>query len=212
MQIILFGAGGHARVVADIAECLDIRVVAMVSESPSNVRGRRVVSSVEQARAEHPDAAWVVAIGDNFARRSVFLRLAQRFGMQSFATLIHPKAAVAADARLGAGTVVMAGAVINPGTRVGDHCIVNTGANIDHDCDVHDFASLAPGVVTGGNVRIGTAAAVSIGATVRHGVNIGEYTVVGAGAVVLGDLPPRCIAYGVPCRVVRPREENEPYL
>lgn len=210
--IVIFGAGGHARVVADIARRRQFAVAAMVSDRAADAQQFPLVLCPEEAREKHPRAAWIVAIGDNFKRRSVVVRLARQFKGLRFATLVHPNATVSTDTSIGEGTVVMAGAVINPGTRVGDHCIVNTGACIDHDCDVHDFASLAPGVITGGKVRIGTASAIGLGATIRHGLTIGEHTVVGAGAVVLRDVPSRCTAFGVPCRVIRPRTDDEPYL
>jgi acetyltransferase-like isoleucine patch superfamily enzyme len=49
---------------------------------------------------------------------------------------------------------------------------------------------------------------VGLGAVVIERVRIGERAIVGAGAVVLHDVPPGAVAYGVPARVVRQREEH----
>jgi acetyltransferase-like isoleucine patch superfamily enzyme len=90
--------------------------------------------------------------------------------------------------------------------------LLGTKASIDHDGVMGDYASLAPGVTTGGGVTIGTMSAVLLGANVIHGITIGEHTVVGAGALVLRDVPDRVVAYGVPAKVVAPRTESAPYL
>lgn len=214
LQVVLFGASEHARVVADIARCAGCHVIAIVDEDPNKpaFAGIPIVHDIAQAVRRYDAALWCVGIGDNHTREQVVERLLAMQPNLMFITLIHPRAVVAEDVRVAEGTVVMAGAVINPGSRIGRHCIVNTGACVDHDNLLEDFSSVAPGVITGGNVRIGRASAVCIGACVRHGVAIGSDTVVGAGAVVLGDVPPSCVAYGVPCRVVRGRRAGEPYL
>jgi sugar O-acyltransferase (sialic acid O-acetyltransferase NeuD family) len=213
--VILFGAGGHTRVVADIARLSGHSVLALVDDAdpPAGVfEGVQVLRDVAEAARQHPKAHWCVCIGDNHARETVVMRLRTQLPGATFRALIHPCATVARDARVGEGTVIMAGAVVNPGTRIGLHCIVNTGVCIDHDNDLADFCSLAPGAITGGGVRIGVGAAVGIGACVRHGVTIGEHTVIGAGSVVLADMPASSVAYGAPCRVVRSRHPADRYL
>ncbi len=212
--IVLFGASEHARVIIDIARCAGIDVLAVVDDDlrKTEVAGIAVLHDVAEAARRYAQSGWCVAVGDNHTRAIVVERL-QAVPAVRFATaLVHPGAIVAADVRLGEGTVVMAGGVINPGTTVGRHCIVNTGACVDHDNVLEDFCSLAPGVVTGGQVRIGSSSAIGIGACVRHGVKIGGHVVVGAGAVVLDDLPQRCVAFGVPARVIRSRSPGDPYL
>lgn len=216
--LLILGAGGHGRVVADIALAAGHRIAGFVdarAEAPA-LPGLALFADREAARRAAPDARWVVAIGDNAVRARVAAELAAAHGAThaetAFATLVHPSATVSPHARLGPGTVVMAGAVINPGTVVGRHAIVNTGACIDHDNRIGDHASFAPRAVSGGNVTVGEGTAVGIGAVVRHGVTIGEWTVIGAGAVVLEDMPALVSAWGVPCRVVRARVRGERYL
>lgn len=214
VQVVLFGAGGHSRVVADIARCSNREVVARVDESRPSAAVEALAVFEEPLRAAqlHPTASWCVCIGDNDARQLVVARLMAALPGVRFVTLVHPSAVVAADVDIGEGSVVMAGAVLNPGTRIGRHCIVNTGACLDHDNVLDDFASVAPGVTTGGNVHIGTAAALCIGACVKHRVSIGARAVIGAGAVVLTNVPESCVAFGTPCRVVRSRGPADRYL
>ena len=218
-SIVIVGAGGHGKVVADIVERQGRYSIAGWVDSGREPGERHCgyavlgpVEDLPDLAARYPVAGALLALGDNGARRAMAERLAREVPDLAFVTAVHPSAAVGKGARLGQGTVVMAQAVVNSDAVVGAHCILNTASSLDHDCRMDDFASLAPGVAVGGDASIGTCAAVSIGATVLHGVSVGAHTVVGAGAVVIRDLPGHCVAYGVPARMVRTRGEDEPYL
>jgi sugar O-acyltransferase (sialic acid O-acetyltransferase NeuD family) len=203
--LYVVGAGGHAKVIADILIESGRPPVAFLDEAPqhNSVLGISVIRGLE---IPEPNAAVLIAIGDNFLRE----KIAARF--TAFAVAIHPSARVSRHAEIGPGTVVMAGAVINPGTRVGSHCVINTLASVDHDCLISDFAHVAPGATLGGNVRVGTGSMVGLGANIVHGRAIGAHSVVGAGSTVVDDIPDNVVAFGVPARVVRPRARGDRYL
>lgn len=194
----IIGSGGHGRVVRDILracgqECSFAKLEDIVR---SYSAGDRIV----------------VADGDNFSRARIVAETLASLPRATFAVAVHPTAVVAEDVVLNEGSVVMAGAVVNCGTRIGAHCIVNTASSIDHNCVLGDFVSVAPGAHLGGTVEVGAGSAIGIGAAVVHRCVIGENTVVGAGAVVVKSLPPACLCYGNPARVIRPRAPDEKYL
>ncbi len=58
-------------------------------------------------------------------------------------------------------------------------------------------------------IHIGRNCWLGAGAIVLPGVTIGDNTVIGAGSVVTKDIPANCVAYGNPCRVVRPISERD---
>ena len=90
---------------------------------------------------------------------------------------------------------------------------MNTNASVDHDCVIKDFASLAPGVVLGGNVSIGERTSVGLGAQSIHRVNVARDVVIGAGSLLLSNIEQELsVAYGRPARVVRQRTADELYL
>jgi sugar O-acyltransferase (sialic acid O-acetyltransferase NeuD family) len=151
------------------------------------------------ARAQACDV--VVALGDNAVRRRLQLQLLEH-GV-SLATIVHPRACLLAGARLGAGSMILAGAVVGIDAQVGAGAIINTSVSVDHDNSVGDFAHLSPGVHTGGEVRIGEGTHLAVGVSVRNRISIGEWSLVGVGAAVVSDLPARVVAYGVPARIVR---------
>ena len=201
----LIGAGGHAKVIADILIACGRPPAAFLDEAPQHnyVLGITVIKGLE---LPEPDSAVIVAVGDHSTRE----RLARRYSL--FDIAIHPTAHVARDAEIGPGSVVMAGAVINPGTRIGSHCIVNTNATVDHDCLISDFAHIAPGATIGGHVRVGAGSMVGLGANVIHGRTIGEQTIIGAGSTVVRDLPSCVVAIGSPARILRTRQAGDRYL
>ena len=218
-NIIIIGASGHGKVVADIVEqegryslagFVDAAVVAGTEFFGYPVLGRE--EDLPGLTTKMGLSGCLVAVGDNWSRMQCAAKVRGLVPELPFVAVAHPSARLARGAEIGAGTVVMAGAVLGPDVRVGQFCIVNTGACLDHDGVLEDFSSLAPGVVAGGNVRIGTGSAVSLGAHLIHGVAVGVHSVVGAGATVLENIPDRVLAHGTPARVVRSRGEGERYL
>ncbi len=218
-RLVIAGASGHARVVADaaraterfelighldrVAGSADPRLTAPVIGSETDLPGLIV---------QHRIDAVVVAIGDNHLRWRVARRIREICPELPFAVVIHPRACLSPDVIPGEGTVIMAGAIVNCGSRIGRHCILNTQCSLDHDGRLDDASSLAPGSILGGNCQVGEFTAISLGARLIHGIHIGSHTVIGAGATVLDSIPAGVVAYGTPARVIRARAEGEPYL
>ncbi len=213
--IAVVGAGEHAKVVIDAIRADAAGPVVGIS-SPDYGADTYLGAPVFHSPAALADATgatrFVVAIGDNHTRWRVTRELTEAVPGAELVTVVHPSATVAADVTLGPGTVVFAGAVVNSGSRIGEGVILNTACSVDHDARLGDYASIAPGAVLGGKVTVGERAAVSIGVSLANGRTVGADAVVGAGAVVVEDVPPEVVAYGVPARVVRSRKPDEPYL
>jgi sugar O-acyltransferase (sialic acid O-acetyltransferase NeuD family) len=209
-KLLLWGSGGHGKVVLDIALAMDLYSgIAFIDDDRALVQkeicGYRIQGSFAELNSlNHRDcSAIVVAIGVNQVRARCF-ELAKSRGWV-FATLIHPTAVVSPSARLGGGTVVMPRAVVNAGAVIGENCIVNTAAVVEHDCRVSDHVHLSPGVLLGGAVTVHAYAHMGLGSIALPGSTIGERAVVGAGAVVLRSVQSGETVAGVPARTFEKR-------
>lgn len=205
-RLVIYGCGGHGKVVADLALARGLVVSGFIDDGATvggTVLGLPILGGAAWLEMHRHEVSVALGIGENHARARI-QGLCTRLGMTPV-TLIHPTAAVAASARVGAGVVVMAQAVINPDARVEDGAIINSGAIVEHDCEIGAFAHLSPNATLGGSVRIGALAHLGLSASVLPGKSIGEEAVVGAGAVVLADVPPRAVVVGVPARILAGR-------
>ncbi len=201
--VIIFGAGGHGKVVLDAARSKGIAVDFVVDDHPSvsGLLGCKVVNAHDPAWIELNQFRFIVAVGDNWQRARIYQRLVEKGGQPI--NVVHSAATVSPTVRLGFGILVCAGVMINPEATVGNNCIINTSASVDHDCVVGEHVHLCPGVRLGGNVIVGAKTMMGLGAVALPGLKIGEGCVVGAGAVVNRDLPAYVVAYGVPACVHR---------
>ena len=214
-EIVIYGASGHGKVVADILQTLGIEVAGFIDDDPlkaQEIFGLRILGDgkwlIEHAASRSVSVA--LGIGDNFARRVVMDRCSSA-GIRPL-TAIHPSATIAPSAKLAPGTVVMAHAVVNADAVIGHGAIINTGAIVEHDCRVGHFSHLSPKVAIGGHAQIGDFAWLGIGSTVIHGVKVGAGSIVGAGATVVADISEWVVAIGTPARVSReitPRMRQE---
>jgi sugar O-acyltransferase (sialic acid O-acetyltransferase NeuD family) len=210
MELVLLGAGGHAREILDIVSEINagrasIRLVGLIDERPE-ARGRMVagvpvLGGFDWFQANGYRGSVTSAVG-NVNLRERFVRQAADLGL-SFARVISPRAAVSPSAELGAGVVVFPHAFISSQVRLGNHCHCNVSASVSHDTQVGDFAILAPGARATGRVTLGLAVKIGANATVLPGLCVGDYTVIGAGAVVTDSIESHCVAAGVPARVIR---------
>lgn len=209
-RLLIVGAGGHGRVVADIAVATgrwgNIAFADDCYPAQSKLQNIPILTTVDLAQSLFPRFSNViVAIGDNKVR----LRLSERFEKQGFSlvTIVHPSAVVASDVQLGKGTVIFANAVVNVGANVGNACIVNTGATVDHDCILDDGVHISPGSSLGGHVKVGKCSWFGIGSCAIQQVSVGEHTVIGAGAAVVSDIGSNVTAVGVPAKQLKMKNE-----
>jgi sugar O-acyltransferase (sialic acid O-acetyltransferase NeuD family) len=210
-RILVFGGGGHGKVVADAAMAAGMLLGGFLEDDPGK-DGTRVMDApvISWARfladrAAWSDAAVALGIGDNAGRERVWEKLIA--AGCAVATVVHPRSVISPSAVLGQGTVVFAGAVVNPEARVGAGAILNTGCVVEHDVVLGDFVHLSPNVALGGGVRIGPRTHVGLGAVVLPLVEIGADVRVGAGAAVICPVPSGVTVVGVPARALpaRPR-------
>jgi acetyltransferase EpsM len=202
----VYGAGGHAKVVADAVLASGVEVVAFIDDDPVRqatlplgipVRPRAWLVNY----AGDDDLAVALGVGDNSARRGIAEQLLA--ARHRLATVIHPRAVVAPSARVGEGTLIAACAVLNADACVGRGVIVNTAAIVEHDVVIGDFAHISPTACLAGAARLGEGSHLGTGAKVLPGVAVGARTVVGGGALVNRPIPDGVVAYGVPARVRR---------
>lgn len=197
--LLIFGAGGHGRVVADAALLAGAwsRVIA-TDRDPRRCAGELLPGvpllppeeAIRQADVAH------VAIGDAASRQ----REAQALAALPLVTIVHPKAAVASYVLLEDGVFVAAQAVVAPRAMVGRATIVNHGAVVDHDVKVGNFCHVAPLVALGGGVHVGDRVLLGSGTCVLPGMRIASDLVIGAGALVREHLAQPGRYAGVPAR------------
>lgn len=208
-KLVIWGASGHAMVVADIVRLRGDYEIAGFLDSVNPERagglfcGARILGGEEQLDLLSTQGVshFIMGFGDCAAR----LKLGALVTSKGFelATAVHPGSIVSPDVRIHAGTVVVGGAVVNPGSRIGENVIINTGATVGHECTIGDGAHICPGVHLAGRVRVGQGAWVGLGACVVESLSIGAGAYIGAGAVVVRSVPDGMVAYGNPARVRR---------
>ncbi len=191
----MFGAGGHAGVVAATLQRLGICLEAVFERDPACI-GAAFHGLTIQDEAGVSDLPLHIAIGSNASRR----RVADARAAALWLTLVHPEARLADDVSIAEGVLVAMGALIQTGAHLGRHVIINTGAIVEHDCVIGDFAHVAPGAVLGGGVTVGEDALIGTGAVVLPGLTIGAGATVGAGAVVTRSVAAGQTVVGVPAR------------
>jgi len=202
-SLILFGIGGHGKVVFDAALSAGMHFDLMVDDEPplQEFHGTPVVKSSEVPWNQVAEFGFIVAIGNIAARVRVWQSLLGKGGQP--VNVIHRAAVVSPHARLGRGNFIAAGAVVGIDAVIEDNCILNTGATVDHDCHIGSHTHLCPGVHLAGGVRVGSGALLGIGVSVVPGITIGEGSTIGAGSTVVRSIPNHVIAYGAPARVKR---------
>lgn len=191
----IIGAGGHGRVVADVAHAIGYSDIAFLDDRFAHIKASGQWPIIGCPHKGYREKLFC-AIGDNFVRANMFAQ----YELNSSPTLVHPFSFLSPLAVIGSGTVIAAGVVVNAGANVGRGVILNTSCSVDHDCFIDDYVHISPGARVAGNVAVGTRSWIGIGAVIREGVSIGSNVVVAAGAAVVNDIFDDMVVGGVPAK------------
>lgn len=214
-EIIIIGAGGHAKVIIDIIlqrkkilnDNLLIKGILDDSFNESEKKdlfGIPIMGKINKILELSSDTYYIIAIGNNSIRK----KISENYKNIKYITLIHPKAIIAENVSLEIGTVIMAGSIVNSYTKIGKHCIINTGSIIEHDNRIKDYVHVSPNATLCGEVCIQEEVWIGAGATIIQGVKIGTKSTIGAGTVVIKNISSKCIAIGNPAKIIKDKIEG----
>ncbi len=202
-KVIIIGAGGHAKVIADIVIKSGDELVGFLDDDEKLqnqvVFDNKKVIGKSSDSALYKECSFIIGIGNNETRKSI----SEKYNLNWY-TAIHPSALIGTDVKIEEGTAVMAGVVINTGTRIGKHCIINTSTSIDHDNIIGDYVHISPGAHLAGTVHVGELTWICIGTTIINNINILDRNIIGAGSVVTKNIEESNAKYvGIPARKIK---------
>lgn len=184
-DVVIFGAGGHAKVVVDIVEQARERFCISIVDQDKRRTGESFCGYTIHASLEdvsRDNYKVIVAIGCNIVRKKIYSEILLMD--RDFFSAIHISAIISSKATVGSGTVIMPGVIVNADAHVGRHCILNTKCSIDHDCSIEDGVHIAPGATLCGNVVVGEGSFIGAASTILPNLKIGRNVIVGAGTTV----------------------------
>ena len=189
-KIAIIGAGGHGKVVGEIALLNQFKTIDFFDDKISGLDSRfpfKILGTSNDFKNHLKNySVCFVAIGDNKIRHEKInwlLKLNVRL-----ANLVHPKSTISQYSTLGAGICIMAHAVVNPGTSIGDGAIINTSVSVDHDCIIEEFVHISPNCALSGNVKVGKFTHIGTGSSIHPSIHIGSNVKIGVGAKIYKDI------------------------
>lgn len=202
-KLIIIGAGGHGKVVANIAMLNGYKEIYFLDDDTSKkyIGKYQIIGTTKDINRYKNEYDFFIAIGSNETRKKLAMLLLDNNIKP--VSLIHPSAVIDSTVQIGYGVVVMANAVINADTKIGNNVIVNTASSIDHDCIINDYVHVSPGVHIAGNVHIGEKTWLCIGSSIINNISVSRNCIIGAGSVVLKNIEKSGVYVGIPMRRIK---------
>lgn len=203
-EIMILGAGGHAKVVIDILSAQNKKIKGLLDDDESllgdKVMGEEIINTIgdlnEYSEQEYQT---IISIGSPSLRSDIYREV--KAMEYEFSRAIHPGASISEFSSIEEGAVVNTGVSIHPDVEIKHNVILGMNATVSHDTVVEPHCHISPGVSITGNSYIGEGADLGTGCVILPGCSVGDNAVIGAGAVVTEDIPLNSTAVGVPAEV-----------
>ena len=203
-KVVIIGAGGHAKVIADIIIKSGDEVVGFLDDNIEKdtiaIDNYKVIGKTEDCLKlkENKELYFIIAIGNNFTRKDI----AEKYNLNYY-TAIHPTAVIGMQVQIEEGTVIMANTCINTNTKIGKHCIINTGAIDEHDNIIDDYVHISPNATLCGTVIVGEGTHIGAGSVIKNNITITNNCIIGAGAIVVKNIEESGIYVGIPAKLIK---------
>lgn len=205
-DVVIIGAGGHAKVIADIIIKSGDNLLGFLDDNIELdtiiIEDYMIMGKVEDCikiSEINPDACFIIAIGNNQTRK----KIAETYKDINYYTAIHPSSQIAIDVEIAEGSSIMANTCINSSAKIGKHCIINTASIVEHDNQINNYVHLSPNVTSCGTVTIGELTHIGAGTTIKNNINITAECIIGAGAVVVKEIEEKGTYVGVPAKKIK---------
>lgn len=159
-RLVILGAGGYGRTVADIAQQLNYSTIVL-DDADSGHPLSTFSSFIDE------NTSFIPAFGNNAFRMEWINRIEESGGQ--LATLIQPTAYISPTASIAPGTVILPHAIVNTDVVVGKDCIINLGAIVDHGCILEEGVHICLGAIVKGENRIERLSKIEAGEVVDRG-------------------------------------------
>ena len=204
-KLLIIGAGGHGRVIADCAQATSqYSEIAFLDDSYPERESNLcwpIIDKSSSWKLYQDDYDFALAIGHNRSRLTLYKALAN--SNARLPNIIHPTAVISKYITIGQGNVVFANAVINSGSSIANTCIINTAATVDHDCQLANAVHVSPGANIAGSVSVGECCWFGVGSCSVQNIDIANNTQIGAGAAVTKDTEENGLYVGVPAKRIK---------
>ena len=192
-NIILIGAGGHARSCIDVIEqngnFIIVGLTGTKEELGNELMGYPIVGTdndLPELANKYEYAMITVGQIQSFTlRQRLYMKVADLgFILPS---IISPFAHVSRHAEIGNGSIIMHGSIVNANAKVGNNCIINSNALIEHDANIQDHSHISTGAIVNGGARIGVGSFIGSGSLIKQGITLGRECIVGMGLSIRHD-------------------------
>jgi sugar O-acyltransferase (sialic acid O-acetyltransferase NeuD family) len=207
-KICIIGAGGSGRETLLIAKAicetenlvLSEQVVFMVKDDDHSDETVMGIQQIKESDFSSEKYRVVVSVGDSKLRKIIVSKLPKD---TDYISLIHPKAEIASDAKIGVGAVIASGVIIMCNVTIGDHCQLNLYTTISHDSVIGDYFTTAMDVTISGNCTIKDGVYLGVGAKVKQGIEIDEDVIIGMGGIVVKPISVKGVYVGNPVKKIK---------
>lgn len=217
-RIIIFGASGHAKSIAEILELLNYEIIGFIDSflpQGSKVLKYKTLgneSILTNMKGNFGTHQMVLGIGDIHDRKMIHDKLKLMNPMIEYPSIISPLANVSKYTSIGIGTVIHHHTFVNLECVIGDFCVIGSSSNIEHNTQIGNFCNLSPMSNIGPRVSIEEKVFIGASSTILQNKKIEENSVIGAGSLVINDIPKNSLALGVPAKIKIENYKNKNIL
>lgn len=207
-KLILIGAGGHSKSVADSVDLDQYEIAGFLDGYKTGTHlNLPILGKTLEDVEDYYAYKYFISIGDVIARKAWFEKL-QEYNVDVI-NIIDKTAIIAPTAKIGIGNFIGKYAIVNADASIGDNNVINTKALVEHECVVGSHTHLSTNSTINGNVVVEDAVFLGSCAVCNGQLRIGEGAVVGSGCVLIKDVEQYTTVVGIPGRVVKRRNRDD---